>query len=137
MVLGHVALDSGKIDSVITGFIGEALKNIGYTVVYGSDKTAAVADVTAAPIMKGRIKECWMDMYMVANAQIKIDVSLFSPDKKDTLWKSDINGGKVNLLWWGLKSEFANVYNGAVTFLLDSAQVKFSSEEFAKKINRN
>ena len=137
MVLGHVALDSAKLDSVLTGFIAEALKNTGYTVIYGSAKTAAAPDATAAPVMKGKIKECWMDMYMVANAQIKIDLGLFTPDDKDTLWKSNISGGKVNLLWWGIKSEFANVYKGAVNFVLDSAQQKYSSEEFAKKINKN
>jgi hypothetical protein len=41
------------------------------------------------------------------------------------------------LFWWGIKSEFANVYKGAVNFVLDSAQQKFSSEEFAKKLNKN
>jgi hypothetical protein len=134
MVLGHVGLDSAKIDSVLTRYIGEALKNTGYTVIYGSAKTATAADATAAPIiMKGKIKKCWMDMYMVANAQIAID--LFTPNNNVPVWKSNITGEKINLLWWGVKSEFANVYKEALNFALDSAQQKFSSEEFARKVN--
>lgn len=134
MVLGHVALDNAKLDSVLTGFIGEALSNTGYTVVYNTSKVTADADVTAVPIMTGKIKECWMDMYMVANAQVSIDLDLVTPDKKEVLWKSNINGGKVNLLWLGIKSEYANVYNSAINFALDSAQQKFSSEEFSNKV---
>jgi|GEM_PF-1234574 len=136
MVLGHVAIDSGKVDSVLTSFVGDVLKNTGYTVIYNTQITNAVADITSAPIMTGKIKECWMDMYMIANAQVAIDLSLLTPDKKETLWQSNISGGKVNLLWWGIKSEFANVYKRAITFALDSAQQKFSSEEFVKKVRK-
>jgi len=73
MVLGHVALDSAKLDSVLTGFIAEALKNTDIP-SFTDPQNCGGADATAAPVMKGKIKECWMDMYMVANAQIKIDL---------------------------------------------------------------
>jgi hypothetical protein len=135
-VLGHVAVDSGKVDSILTGFIAEALKNTGYTVIDGTSQTNAATDATSVPVLTGKIKECWMDMYMVANAEISIDVNLLTSDKKESLWKANLNGGKVNLLWWGIKSEFTNVFKGAVNFTLDSAQTKFSSEDFAKKVSK-
>jgi hypothetical protein len=135
-IIGYIALDGASIDSVWTGLVGDALQHIGYTVVYSTTAASTTAEKATAPVMTGQISECWVDMYMVANAQIKIGLNLLTPDIKDTLWKANISGGKVNLVWIGLNSEYENVYKGAINYALDSAQEKFYSEEFAKKLNR-
>ncbi len=133
--VGRVAADSTRIDTLITGFFARSLANTGYTVITDIRIMEAVADNTSVPILTGKITKCWLDMYMAVNAQVTVDLALYSPDKKDVLWKSTIDGEKVNVLWWGAKSEYEKVFTGAFQYLLDTAQQKFSTEEFRSRVN--
>jgi hypothetical protein len=131
-VLGYIALDTGKVDSILTDFIGEALKECGYKVIYNY-KSNVESDIKSLPVLNGNIKEFWINSFAVANAKISIELQLLNHNGLD-VWGEEINAEKVDYLFMRTNSEIETVLYGAINYALDSAIAKFSSEEFSKNI---
>jgi hypothetical protein len=137
MVLGHLGTRDGvDLTKLLTGYFVEALQHAGYDAVLqpsASSSDNIVFDV----ILKGEIKEFWLDLYMAT--WHNVDVALTLKDRSDTrvLWERNIHGDKTNILWFGASGEFERVIRQALDNAMDRALKEFASPEFQSAVQQS
>jgi hypothetical protein len=134
--LGNFGVRDGKrVDVMITEFFVDALKHAGYdAVIQTSSATQPPSGVKVNVILQGEINKFWLDLYLTTWHHVDVDLKLLDKDGKNILWVKNIQGGKANVLWVGLNSEFEKVIRQALDEALNRAAKEFASEEFYQKV---
>jgi len=136
MPLGNIGVRDGKrVDAMVTEFFVDALRHAGYdAVIQTQAATQQPGGVKADAVMQGDIKEFWLDLYMATWHHVNVDLKLLDKDGKQVLWEKNIQGGKANVLWLGINSEFERVIREALDEALNRAAKEFATEEFYRKV---
>ena len=136
MVLGHVAPEEGvKLESLLTSYFAEALKEAGYNPVVQDSKTGGMQDkVKFDAIVDGEIIEFWLDLYMKVWQNVEVKTRAIHPTTQAVLWENHIKTDQSNVLWVGATGEFEKVINEALTKALNQAAKDYVSEEFQRAI---
>jgi len=134
--LGDFGVRDGKrVNEVVTEFFVDALKQAGYNaVMQTSIATQPTGSAKVSAVLQGEIKEFWLDLYLTTWHHVNVDLTLLDKDGKQVLWTKNIKGGKSNILWVGLNSEFESVIRQALDEALNRAAKEFASEEFYQKV---
>ena len=129
MALGNIGVRDGKrVDAMVTEFFVDALRHAGYDAVIQTPSAAAPTNgVKVYTVLQGEIKEFWLDLYMATWHHVNVDLKLLDKDGKQVLWEKNVQGGKANVLWLGLKSEFEKVIREALDEALNRAAKEFAS----------
>jgi hypothetical protein len=135
MVLGSIeTYDSVSLDSTITSYFAQVLRNIGYNVVIAQSSVPA----DATNVLEGEIKDYWLDMYMMVWHNIDIDLKLSSGVKgSKPKWSGCVQGKQSNALMWGVAKEFEEFVYKANTNMLKNAEVIFSSDSFSNAVRNS
>lgn len=136
MVLGHVgAMDGVKLDTLLTQYFVEALKEAGYSAVIenavpGNPSPQAKCDA----VIEGDIVEFWMDLYMMVWHKVGVDIRAADPSTQQVLWQKRIEGSESRTLWVGATGEYERVISDALTKALKRAEQEFASDDFYNKV---
>ena len=136
MAVGSVAIHDGTpVDELVTELFDEALKNVGYdTVLQESVNGVVPTGPASAAILHGDIKHFWLDLYVAVWHNVDVDLKLTDRSDSRVLWEKKIHGGKSNVLWLGIDSEFEHVVRQGVDEALTNACAEFASEEFSEAV---
>lgn len=136
MVLGHVAPVEGvKLESLLTSYFAEALKEAGYnTVIQDSDPAGKQNEVKFDAVVDGEIVEFWLDLYMKVWQNIEIKTRAIQPTTQAVLWENTVKADQSNVLWVGATGEFEKVINEALTKALNQAAKEYASDQFQQAI---
>ncbi|HXE98528.1 MAG TPA: hypothetical protein VN642_19150 [Dongiaceae bacterium] len=136
MVLGHVAPEEGvKLESLLTTYFAEALKEAGYnTVIQDSETAGKQNEVKFDAVVDGEIVEFWLDLYLKVWQNIEVKTRAIQPATQAVLWENTIKADQSNVLWVGATGEFEKVINEALTKALNQAAKEYASDQFQQAI---
>jgi len=136
MVLGHVAPEEGvKLESLLTTYFAEALKEAGYnTVIQDSETAGKQNEVKFDAVVDGEIVEFWLDLYLKVWQNIEVKTRAIQPTTQAVLWENTIKADQSNVLWVGATGEFEKVINEALTKALNQAAKEYASDQFQQAI---
>lgn len=135
MPLGNIGVRDGKrTDVLLTEFFVEALQHAGYDAVLQSPTSGVPNGTRIDAVLEGEIKKFWLDLYMATWHDLNVHLKLLDKDGQRVIWEKDIEGGKANVLWLGVASEFEKVIRQALDEALNRAASEFASEGFYQKV---
>jgi len=138
MVLGHIGTEEGvKLETLLTNYFAEALKEAGYNAVIQEVQPAGMpSQVKFDAIVDGEIVEFWLDLYMKVWHNVEVKTKALDPTNQAVLWEKDIKADQSNVLWIGTTGEYEKVISEALTKALNQTAKEFASDEFYKSFKK-
>ena len=137
-VVGSVQLkNEAELEVLLTGYIVEALKEVGYQAVIippSSSGTASRSAEKVDAILEGEIRKFWVETKVAAQSDMEVFMRLRDPKNGNVLWTASIQGHGKGTLWMGAPSEFEGVIRQALDEALNQAATEFASDAFFQKV---
>jgi hypothetical protein len=145
----YVTEEGVKLETLLTNYFVEALKEVGYNVVFKKQLSGDILSQNKYDaIILGEIKEFWFDFPNITDTasqfygRIRIKIKALDPNGQNVLWEKDFTKEKHGIIPYhplnkNSVKEIEKEFRIALTDLLNEALRDFASEEFYKAIKKS